>query len=132
MLFARARMPDHIFAPSYLITAVNGSSVKSATLTVRSATIGLFSFSPDTIVGGTSTTGTVTIDEPAGPKGAVITLSSSNSYLIVPATVTIPAGTQTVTFTAKSTKVTSSGEAVVWASWNNSTVTSYVIVQPGT
>jgi WD40 repeat protein len=122
----------YAYGPSYLITAVNGSSVKSATLTVRSATIGLFSFSPDTIVGGTSTTGTVTIDEPAGPKGAVITLSSSNSYLIVPATVTIPAGKQTVTFTAKSTKVTSSGEAVVWASWNNSTVTSYVIVQPGT
>lgn len=120
------------YGPSYVVTAVNGASVKSATLTVQSATVGLLTFSPDTIIGGSSTTGTVTIDEPAGPNGVVVSLSSSYSYFIVPASVTIPAGKQTATFTATSTAVTSVGEVVVSASWNNSSVSAYVIVKPGT
>ena len=119
-----------VYGPSYVISAANGSSVKVATLTVRSATVGLLTFSPYTIVGGTSTTGSVTIDEPAGPNGAVVSLSSSASYLIVPASVIIPAGKQTATFIATSTKVTTSGEAVIWASWNNSTIYTGVVVTP--
>jgi hypothetical protein len=122
----------YAYGPSYLITAVSGSSLTSATLTVQSATIGLLTFSPATIIGGTSTTGTVTIDEPAGPNGAVVSLSSYNTFFIVPATVTVPAGQQTATFTATSTKVTSTSQAEIQAIWNKSSVTAYVIVKPGT
>ncbi len=53
---------------------------------------------PDSVVGGTPVAGTVGLMTAAGSPRAVISLSSNNSAVVVPATVEILAGTKTVTF----------------------------------
>jgi len=58
------------------------------------------SLNPNSVVGllGTST-GTVTLNAPAPAGGAVVTLSDNSAACNRPATVTIPAGATSATFT---------------------------------
>jgi hypothetical protein len=63
-------------------------------------------FSPASIKGGTSSTGTVALAGPAPTGGAVISLLNGNpSVATIPATVTIPAGQTSATFTVTTTPV---------------------------
>ena len=62
------------------------------------------SFNPTTAVGSGGSTGTVTLGGPAPSGGTVVTLTSSDTrWVVVPATVTVPAGASSVTFTAATT-----------------------------
>jgi len=64
------------------------------------------SASPNPVTGGNNSTGTVTLWQNAGSPGTVVNLSSNNPAAVVPATVTVPTGSKTVTFpitTANST-----------------------------
>ncbi len=54
-------------------------------------------FNPNPVTAGQSTTGTLTLAEPAGPAGQKVKLFSPDS-LSLPATVTVPAGHRVVTF----------------------------------
>ena len=54
--------------------------------------------SPSTIIGGDAGVGTVALASNAGVGGQVVNLSSSNSNVVVPATVTVPAGATSATF----------------------------------
>ncbi len=59
-----------------------------------------FSLNPSSVPGGTSSTGTVTLDGPAPPGGLAISLSSNlPGSASVPASVTVPAGATTASFT---------------------------------
>lgn len=90
-----------------LIQGISGnSSNANATLSVsnlrfapapvlRSVTL-----SPVSIFGGAAVTGTVTLGAPAPTGGIVITLKSSASSVVVPASVTVPAGASSAKFTA--------------------------------
>jgi hypothetical protein len=70
-------------------------------LVVKRASFSAFSFSPSTVQGGSPSTGTVTLDGEAPPTGYLITLTSPYpAVLSVPASVTVPAGSRTATFTA--------------------------------
>jgi hypothetical protein len=72
-------------------------------------------------VGGTAQ-GIVRLSEPAPAAGVVVTLASSNTSVItVPESVTVPAGTDTATFTATGV---SAGSATVRATLNGATVQS--------
>src|SRR5262249_36202538 len=63
----------------------------STTLTVTGASVSSLSFYPSPVLGGGNVSGTVALDLPAPPGGAVISLSSSDPSLVtLPATVTIP------------------------------------------
>jgi len=73
------------------------------------------SFGSASVTGGKSTTGTVTLAS-APSANTVVTLSSDNAALSVPASVTIAAGSTTATFTATSSPVASDTLVSVTAS----------------
>jgi hypothetical protein len=89
-------------AATATITAVYNSVNKTASLTITAVPVTLSSLSlnPTTVTGGKSSTGTVTLSEPAPAGGITVSLGSSSSQVAsVPASITIPAGSQTGTFT---------------------------------
>ena len=64
---------------------------------------------PDTVTGGSSSSGTLTLNGAAPSGGTVVTLTSNTPQLAaVPASVTVPAGSTGATFTISTTAVTSS------------------------
>jgi hypothetical protein len=68
-------------------------------------------FNPDPAVGSGGSTGTVTLGGPAPAGGTVVSLSSSDTrWVRVPATVTVPAGATSVTFTAATTSDPTQGQ----------------------
>jgi RHS repeat-associated protein len=75
-------------------------------------------FQDGALSSGMSTTGTVTIDNPAGPEGAIVVLETDQpSLLVLPASVTVPPGATEVSFDATFTgSVSVITEAMVSAS----------------
>jgi len=113
------------------VTATYNSTSQTATLTVNPAppptVIGL-SFSPNSVDGGTTSQGTVTLSGVAPSGGAVVSLSSNNSAVQVPATVTVSAGATSKTFTATTSPVTSVTIATVTATYNATSKTATLTV----
>src|SRR5205814_10206347 len=89
---------------SAVITATYGTA-RTAALTVNPATLLSLTRSPQAVTGGASSTGTATLNGAAPAGGAVATLQSNTSAAMVPASVTIPAGAKTATFTITTTPV---------------------------
>ena len=88
--------------------------------------------SPTRLVGGNSTTGTVTIPTAAPSGGSVIKLTSSNtSVASVPTSVVIPAGDVSATFNATSTAVSSYSPVKIKATYNSASVTQTLDVTQG-
>ncbi len=85
------------------------------------AALSAVSVSPASVVGGNSSTGTVTLTS-AAPASIVVTLSSTNAT--VPASVTVAAGSTTATFTVTTAVVTSTTSAVITASYNGVNATA--------
>ena len=83
-------------AASAVISAAAGTvpSNVSATLTINPAMLSTISVAPTAVIGGNPATGTIALTGPAGPGGISVAVSSSNSIVTVPATVTVPAGLQ--------------------------------------
>ena len=81
-----------------VITAISGGITRQAALTVNSPALTAVSLNPGTVIGGTSSTGTVTLNGKAPAGGAVVTLSSSSSVATVAASVQVTAGTSSATF----------------------------------
>lgn len=89
-----------------VVVATQGTVTKSLNVTVKAAVITALSASPTSLKGGNNITFRVTLGSAAGPAGTVVMLTSANSAVSVPATVTVPAGATTVTFTGTTTAVT--------------------------
>ncbi len=89
------------------LTATLGSVSKTATLTINPVSLEGLRLSPDRVTGGSTSTGIVRISGPAPAGGVVITLASNSASATVPATVTVPAGQNAVTFTVTTSAVTS-------------------------
>ena len=89
-----------VATPVTLAAFYNGTA-KTASLTVNPPATALSSItvSPNSIVAGLSTSGTVTLTAPAGVNGVIVSLTSSNpAAASLPASVTIPAGATFATF----------------------------------
>ncbi len=112
------------------ITASDTGASQTSVLTVTPATLSRFNMADAVLLGSTSTIGTVEIGSPAGPNGDVIKLSSSTIRAIVPASVTIPAGQTSVSFTVNTTVVSSDTVAFFSATFGLSSLASQVIVLP--
>jgi hypothetical protein len=94
----------------------NYGVAKTATLTVTSAALSTVSVNPTSVLGRTSSTGTVTLTGAAPPGGAVVTLSSSNtSAAQVPASVTVTAGLATANFAITTSAVASNATVTITA-----------------
>jgi len=73
------------------------------------------SLNPTSVIGGNSSTGTVTLSAPAPTGGAVVTLVSSNTgvaQVMVPS-VTVPAAATSATFSVTTSTVTSSTQVTI-------------------
>jgi hypothetical protein len=88
--------------------------------------------SPTTAIGGAqSSTGTVTLSGPAPSRGALVTLSSSNTAAArVPSSVTVAAGATSATFTVSSSAVTASTAVTISAAYGGVTRTASITVAP--
>ena len=83
------------------ITATLNNSKQSAGLTlVSELLVAALTCNPLTIVAGSSSTCTVTLNEPAPSGGSIVTLSGNNSVLTMPATLRVPAGATSASFAA--------------------------------
>jgi hypothetical protein len=101
-----------------VLTASYAGAIRTANLTIHPpiALTGL-TLSPSSVFGGKSTTGTVTLSEPAGVGGILVTLAGSNAAATVPVSVTVPQGSTTATFAVTSHTVTKLTTVTIAASY---------------
>jgi hypothetical protein len=80
--------------------------------------ISSLALNPATVIGGTSSTGIVTLNAQAPTGGAVVTLVSSNTAAAtVAASVTVPAGSTSTTFTVTTLGVAANTSSVITATY---------------
>jgi hypothetical protein len=111
------------------ISAIYSGATRSASLTVTPApppppTLASLTLDPANVIGGQSSTGTVTLTGPAPAGGAQVFLSSSNGEATVPSGVTVPAGATSATFTVNTSFVLISTSANISATYNNTSRTA--------
>ena len=87
---------------------------------------------PSSVTGAQSSTGTVTLSGPAAGAGAQVALSSNNAAASVPSNVTVPAGSNTATFTVSTSPVSASTQATIFASYDGLTPSALLTVIPPT
>jgi hypothetical protein len=111
------------------ISTIYGGATRSASLTVTPApppppTLASLTLDPANVIGGLSSTGTVTLTAPAPTGGAQVFLSSSNGAASVPFSLTVPAGSTSETFTVNTSFVLISTSVTISASYNGTTRTA--------
>ena len=110
----------------------NGISVNGSVALNPAPVVALASLSIPDVVGGQSVVGTVTLNNfPRSAEGAVITLASGDTgSLQVPATVTVPQGAYSVSFTATTSVVPGLKGVSVKASYNGGNLSTTTSVNP--
>ena len=110
-------------------SGANGSpaSVTASVIVGSTAKVNTVRMSPVSVTGGTSSTGTVTLSAAAPGGGAVIALQSNNGAANLPASVSIPGGAMSATFTANTTSVSTTQTATITASYNGSAQTALTV-----
>ena len=105
-------------ATQVVLTASSGDSVKQVTLTVSPAAVRSLTLTPAQL-GGQKSTATVVLTGIAPNGGASVALASSNSSVAqVPATVTVPAGLTSATFTVTTSTVQAQTAVTITATYN--------------
>jgi hypothetical protein len=120
---------------SLTITASTATSSQSAGFTVTPAPVLIESvvLNPNDLVGGTPSTGTVTLSGAAPTGGAVVPLSSSNPQVAsVPNSITVPAGSLTANFTVTTFPVSNTTLVTIYGTSENVTRNATLNVRPGT
>ncbi len=84
---------------------------------------------PTTVIGGTASTGTVTLTG-AAAAAASVTLASNHASATVPATVTVAAGATTATFQVTTSAVTSAASATITATYGVAKTASLTVNAP--
>jgi subtilase family serine protease len=108
----------------------SSTTTKTTTLTVVPSPTPLsVTLTPSTVAGGNSSTGTVLLSGPAPAGGSVVTLASSlTSSATVPASLSIPAGTTSGTFTVTTLAQTTTRTATISASLNGLSASAVLTV----
>jgi hypothetical protein len=122
------------------VRGINSAGTAGAWSSVRRFTPGAFTQAPSlagialdpaSVAGGNTSQGTASLTSPAPSGGAVVTLSSSNtSAATVPASVTVPAGAFSTTFTVSTASVTSSTSATIAGAFGGTTRSATLTVTP--
>jgi hypothetical protein len=110
------------------ITGTSFGTLASGTLTVESPIATTISFSPASVVGGLSSTGTISLSGPAPSTGLQVALSSNKTSVMVPATITVPAGATEVTFNALTSTVAANSTATITGTIGARTATGTLTV----
>jgi outer membrane protein assembly factor BamB len=114
------------------ISATSAGLTETAKLTINPAALASLIASPSSVIGGSSSTGTVTLNGPAGPNGTVVALSTSSSYATIPASMTISPGQTTGTFAIQTSGVGSQVNAAINANLNGIGQTAALTITPAT
>jgi len=118
------------------ISASYAGVTKTASLIVTpqppsGPTLTSLTLNPTSVNGGSPSTGSVTLSGPAPTAGAIVSLSSSDTTAAtVPASVTVPAGATSLTFTVPTLAVTASTPVNISASYAGVTHTASLVVAP--
>jgi len=107
------------------VTGTGGTITLPAPLVLAPTLAGL-SCNPASLSSGASSICTAALSEPASSAGVTVNLSSSTGALPVPASVTVPSGSTTGSFTATTNTFTANQTAVVTASYNGSSQTASI------
>jgi hypothetical protein len=121
----RARNAAGVFGPF--------SSTRRFTVqgTSAPASLSAVAVSPSTVVGGNTSTGTVTLTSAAPSGGALVSLSSSNTAVAtVPASVTIAAGATSATFAATTPSVAANTPVTITSAYSGVSRTTTLTVTP--
>jgi len=121
-----------IVAVAVLLNSCGGAgNSTSQTSSQPSAALSSLSLSPSSVVGGSSSTGTASLNAPAPPGGSMVSLTSSNTAIAtVPATVMVAAGATSATFSAATKAVASSTTINISAAYSGVTETGALTVTP--
>jgi len=96
-------------------TAASAGVSKTATLLIKAPAVSSLVIAPAPVIGGSSTTGTVTLTGITSKSGLKVTLSSASTTATVPPYVTVPAGQSTATFTIRTTTVAANTPVTITA-----------------
>ena len=94
------------------------------------ATLGAVGASPSSVVGGQSSTGTVTLSAAAPAGGAVVALASASTAFSVPASVTVMPGAAAASFTISTARTGVLASGSLSATYAGVTRTTLVTVTP--
>jgi trimeric autotransporter adhesin len=99
------------------VRASYGGVSQALSLGVRPIRAQLLSLASSRVRGGTTVSGTVTLECPAAPGAVAVSLTSSNSAVAQPTqpSITLPAGATTGTFSVRTTAVTSDTSVTIYA-----------------
>jgi hypothetical protein len=121
----RARNSSGVFGP---FSATRRLTPRAAT---AAAALSAITVNPSSVVGGTASTGRVTLSAAAPSGGAIVALTSSNTgAATVPISVTVAGGATSASFTAATASVTSSTAVTMTASYNGASRTTTLTVTP--
>ena len=112
------------------LTATARNDSRTANLTIAPPTVSNLSASPGSVNSGQQSTGTVTINGQAPSGGMLVSLSSNNAALTVPASVTVPQGQTSATFSVGTGTVSAQTSATITAATGTTTRTTNVTVLP--
>jgi hypothetical protein len=114
------------------ISASYAGETKTASLTLTPPpppSLSSLSMNPASVIGGLeSSTGTVTLSEPAPAGGVIVRLSCSNGAASAPSSVVIPAGATRASFTVNTSIVLISTSTAISASYNGTSRTAVLSV----
>ncbi|MEO8725609.1 MAG: TIGR03790 family protein [Acidobacteriaceae bacterium] len=112
------------------LTASYAGSMQPAYVTVMAPT--LYSVTlPYHVRGGQNFTGGAVLTGPAGPSGAVVTLSSSNPAVVsVPSSIAIAPGTTSSNFNAVTTHVSQNTAVTISGTWGSYTRRNTITITP--
>ena len=111
------------------ILATLGRSTAKATLTITAPKLTSLSFNPTDVPGGAASTGTVKLGSAAPAGGMSVTFSSGSKAWGGPASVLIPGGSSSASFTCKTSPVTATQKAVVTAKAGGSSVNATLTIE---
>jgi hypothetical protein len=122
------------------VRGINAAGTPGPWSSVRRFTAGAFTeapslagiaLNPASVVGGNTSEGTASLTSAAPSGGAVVTLSSSNtSVAIVPASVTVPAGSFSATFSVSTASVTVSTSLTISGAYGGTARSATLTVTP--
>ncbi len=124
------------FVSSTAFDPNNADNTTSAVSTINntpppsSVILSALTLNPSSVVGGASSQGTVTLSGNAPAGGTTVTLSSSNTLARTPASVLVPAGTRSASFSIATSSVTTNTGVSISASLAGVTKTAPLTITP--
>jgi acetyl esterase/lipase len=113
------------------VSASRRGVTKTATLAVLEPAVSALTLTPGSFAGGCkSSTGKVTLTARAPAGGIVVPLASTNPVAVVPASVTVPAGSSSATFLITAPVVTANQSGTVTASFGGGSPSAGLTVRP--